>query len=168
MAELDQFANDLRPALEIDSRDARLDALLPKIAELHPHRRRREIPDLHAERLQFADVAQAAVGGGDHDGAALELIGVHFRQVLFDDRTQQAVEDHAHRTVPHFRGEPARSCHGAILSRNGASRIPGAVQRLSTNWRAINGRNQLSLLLAGEHFADGRLQRQPTPEGAAA
>ena len=42
------------------------------------------------------------------------------------------------------------------------------VMRLSTNWRAINGRNQLSLLLAGEHFADGRLQRQPTQEGAAA
>ena len=42
------------------------------------------------------------------------------------------------------------------------------VMRLSTNWWAINGRNQLSLLLAGEHFADGRLQRQPTQEGAAA
>jgi transposase-like protein len=42
------------------------------------------------------------------------------------------------------------------------------VMRLSTNWRAINGRNQLSLLLAGEHFADGRLQRQPTQEGATA
>lgn len=42
------------------------------------------------------------------------------------------------------------------------------VLRLSTNWRAINGRNQLSLLLAGERFVDGRLQRQPTTEGAAA
>ncbi len=42
------------------------------------------------------------------------------------------------------------------------------VMRLSTNWRAINGRNQLSLLLAGERFVDGRLQRQPTQEGAAA
>jgi hypothetical protein len=40
--------------------------------------------------------------------------------------------------------------------------------RLSTNWRAINGRNQLSLLLAGERFVDGRLQRQPTQEDAAA
>jgi hypothetical protein len=31
------------------------------------------------------------------------------------------------------------------------------VMRLSTNWRAINGRNQLSLLLAGDRFVDGRL-----------
>jgi hypothetical protein len=42
------------------------------------------------------------------------------------------------------------------------------VMRLSTNWRAINGRNQLSLLLAGERFVDGRLQRQSATEGAAA
>jgi putative transposase len=42
------------------------------------------------------------------------------------------------------------------------------ILRLSTNWRAINGRNQLSLLLAGERFVDGRLQRQPTQEGVAA
>jgi transposase-like protein len=42
------------------------------------------------------------------------------------------------------------------------------VMRLSTNWRAINGRNQLSLLLAGDRFVDGRLQHQPTQEGAAA
>ena len=42
------------------------------------------------------------------------------------------------------------------------------VLRVSTNWRAINGRNQLAFLLAGERFVDGRLQRQPTTEGAAA
>ena len=42
------------------------------------------------------------------------------------------------------------------------------VLRLSTNWRAINGRNQLSLLLAGDRFVDGKLQRQPSQEGAAA
>ncbi len=42
------------------------------------------------------------------------------------------------------------------------------VMRLSTNWRAINGRNQLSLLLAGDRFVDGKLQRQPSQEGAAA
>jgi hypothetical protein len=42
------------------------------------------------------------------------------------------------------------------------------ILRLGTNWRAINGRNQLSLLLAGERFVDGRLQRQPSTEGAAA
>ncbi len=44
------------------------------------------------------------------------------------------------------------------------------VLRLSTNWRPINGRNQLTLLLAGERFVDGRLQRtQPTTmEGTAA
>ncbi len=42
------------------------------------------------------------------------------------------------------------------------------ILRLGTNWRAINGRNQISLLLAGERFVDGRLQRQPATEGAAA
>jgi hypothetical protein len=33
------------------------------------------------------------------------------------------------------------------------------VTRLSLNWRAINGPNQLLLLLAGERFVDGKLQR---------
>jgi len=44
------------------------------------------------------------------------------------------------------------------------------VLRLSTKWHPINGRNQLTLLLAGEIFVDGRLQRsQPTTmEGTAA
>ncbi|MHB1640740.1 MAG: hypothetical protein ACYCUD_13060 [Candidatus Dormibacteria bacterium] len=44
------------------------------------------------------------------------------------------------------------------------------VLRLGTRWHPINGRNQLTLLLAGERFADGRLQRsQPTTmEGSAA
>jgi transposase-like protein len=44
------------------------------------------------------------------------------------------------------------------------------VTRLSLNWRAINGPNQLNLLLAGEHFVDGKLNReQPANmEGAAA
>jgi putative transposase len=43
------------------------------------------------------------------------------------------------------------------------------VIRLSLNWRSINAPNQLALLLAGETFADGKLQRQqPTTEGAAA
>lgn len=42
------------------------------------------------------------------------------------------------------------------------------VTRLSLNWRAINGPNQLLLLLAGERFVDGKLQRQPNTEGVAA
>ena len=44
------------------------------------------------------------------------------------------------------------------------------VTRLSLNWRAINGPNQLTLLLAGERFVDGNLNRtdQPTTESAAA
>jgi transposase-like protein len=44
------------------------------------------------------------------------------------------------------------------------------VTRLSMNWRAINGPNQLTLLLAGESFVDGKLHRdQPThTEDAAA
>jgi putative transposase len=42
------------------------------------------------------------------------------------------------------------------------------VTRLSMNWRAVNGPNQLLLLLAGEHFIDGKLQRQPNTEGVAA
>lgn len=43
------------------------------------------------------------------------------------------------------------------------------VTRLSMTWRHINAPNQLSLLLAGEGFIDGKLQRQPaTTEGAAA
>ncbi|MHB1501783.1 MAG: IS256 family transposase [Candidatus Dormibacteria bacterium] len=44
------------------------------------------------------------------------------------------------------------------------------VLRLGTRWHPINGRNQLTLLLAGERFVDGRLQRsQPTTmEGSAA
>jgi hypothetical protein len=42
--------------------------------------------------------------------------------------------------------------------------------RLSLKWRAINGRNQLELLLAGETFVNGKLQRstQQTTEGTAA
>ncbi len=36
--------------------------------------------------------------------------------------------------------------------------------RLSTNWRAINAPNQLQLLLAGQRFADGRLQLPPTSQ----
>ena len=42
------------------------------------------------------------------------------------------------------------------------------VTRLSLNWRAINGPNQLHLLIAGERFVDGKLQRQPNTEGVAA
>ena len=43
------------------------------------------------------------------------------------------------------------------------------VTRLSMSWRHINAPNQLVLLLAGERFVDGKLQRtQPTTEGAAA
>jgi transposase-like protein len=42
------------------------------------------------------------------------------------------------------------------------------VTRLSLNWRAINGPNQLLLLIAGERFVDGKLQRQPNTEGLAA
>ena len=43
------------------------------------------------------------------------------------------------------------------------------VLRLSTNWRPINGRNQLALLLDGEYFDDGRLRRTSTTrEGTAA
>jgi len=42
------------------------------------------------------------------------------------------------------------------------------VTRLSMNWRAVNGPNQLLLLLAGERFIDGKLQRQPNTEGVAA
>src|SRR5215510_11206966 len=38
------------------------------------------------------------------------------------------LHDHPHGPLTHFRGEPARSCHGPILSRSGASRKPGAVQ----------------------------------------
>ena len=42
------------------------------------------------------------------------------------------------------------------------------VTRLSINWRSINAPNQIALLLAGETFIDGKLQRQPAKEGAAA
>ena len=43
------------------------------------------------------------------------------------------------------------------------------VTRLSMNWRALNGPNQIALLIAGERFVDGKLQRaQPTTEDAAA
>jgi hypothetical protein len=44
------------------------------------------------------------------------------------------------------------------------------VLRLGTDWRPINDRNQLALLLAEERFTDGSLQRsQPdTTEGTAA
>src|SRR5262249_35887409 len=35
---------------------------------------------------------------------------------------------HPHRPLTHFRGEPAWSCHGSILSRSGASWKSGAVQ----------------------------------------
>jgi len=43
------------------------------------------------------------------------------------------------------------------------------VTRLSINWRCINAPNQISLLLAGETFVDGKLERQqPATEGAAA
>jgi len=42
------------------------------------------------------------------------------------------------------------------------------VTRLSMNWRAVNGPDQLLLLLAGERFIDGKLQRQTNTEGVAA
>jgi transposase-like protein len=43
------------------------------------------------------------------------------------------------------------------------------VTRLSMNWRALNGPNQIALLIAGERFVDGKLQRAPsTTEDAAA
>jgi transposase-like protein len=44
------------------------------------------------------------------------------------------------------------------------------VLRLGTNWRLINGRNQLGLLLAGERFINSRLERtqRATGEGTAA
>jgi hypothetical protein len=42
------------------------------------------------------------------------------------------------------------------------------VTRLSLNWRAINGPNQLLLLIAGGRFVDGKLRRQPNTEGLAA
>ena len=43
------------------------------------------------------------------------------------------------------------------------------VCRLSTNWRTINAPNQLTLLLAGHRFVDGRLHLvQPTQEDQAA
>ena len=43
------------------------------------------------------------------------------------------------------------------------------VTRLSMNWRAINAPNQLTLLLAGETFVDGKLRRQqPATEDAVA
>lgn len=41
------------------------------------------------------------------------------------------------------------------------------VTRLSLNWR-INGTNPPLLLLAGERFVVGKLQRQPTTEDVAA
>jgi hypothetical protein len=37
-----------------------------------------------------------------------------------------------------------------------------------TNGRAINGPNQLPLLIVGEGFVDGKLQRQPHTKGVAA
>lgn len=41
--------------------------------------------------------------------------------------------------------------------------------RLSTNWRSINAPNQLTLLLAGQRFVDGKLQlAQRTDEKVAA
>jgi hypothetical protein len=54
--------------------------------------------------------------------------------------------------------DPARAALGDVVT------------RLSLNWRSINGPNQLTLLLAGERFVDGKLHRdQPTNmEGAAA
>ena len=46
------------------------------------------------------------------------------------------------------------------------------IHRLSLNWRAINAPNQLSLLLQGHQFVDGRLKLEPEPssgkEGLAA
>jgi hypothetical protein len=38
------------------------------------------------------------------------------------------LEYHPHRSLAHLRGKPARSRHDPILSRNGASDKPGAVQ----------------------------------------
>lgn len=56
------------------------------------------------------------------------------------------------------------------MRENAAYLVFKLVMRLSMNWRAINGRNQLALLLAGETFVNGKLQRSPTQtrEGTAA
>ena len=53
---------------------------------------------------------------------------------------------------------------------NAAYLVFKLVMRLSLTWRAINGRNQLDLLLAGDVFVNGKLQRstQQATEGTAA
>jgi transposase-like protein len=53
---------------------------------------------------------------------------------------------------------------------NAAYLVFKLVMRLSTNWRGINGRNQIELLLAGETFVNGKLKRaaQSLQEGTAA
>lgn len=53
---------------------------------------------------------------------------------------------------------------------NAAYLVFKLVMRLSLTWRAINGRNQLDLLLAGDIFVNGKLQRstQQATEGTAA
>lgn len=53
---------------------------------------------------------------------------------------------------------------------NAAYLVFKLVIRVSTNWRPINGRNQIELLLAGETFVNGKLKRaaQTVKEGTAA
>ena len=48
------------------------------------------------------------------------------------------LEHHPHRSLPHLRGKPAWSRHDPILSRNGASGKPGAVQ-MPHPWRGCSG-----------------------------
>ncbi len=51
---------------------------------------------------------------------------------------------------------------------NAPTRLSSWSRGWALNWRAINGPNQLLLLIAGERFVDGKLQRQPNTEAVAA
>jgi hypothetical protein len=60
------------------------------------------------------------------------------------------LQHHPHRTVSHFGGEPAWSGDDPILSRNGASGEPGAVQARRS---PSAGRARLARASSGIHYS---------------
>jgi hypothetical protein len=88
--------------------------------------------------------------------------------VAFYDFPEEALDASAHQQShrEHLRRRaPAHQrCQAHARARERPLLVFKLVTRLSLNWRAINGPNQMLLLLAGGRFVDGKLQRQPNTE----
>src|SRR5713226_6303993 len=76
------------------------------------------------------------------------------------------IHDHPHRSLAHLLRVPVWSCHRSILSRNGASRKPGAVHRLlsahSFELHGPGGLESCTRTTGGQSLAASWLTRRPS------